>query len=94
MLTLATFLILNMDQYDVMSVTKVFLFHFFLNEDKVLLEDIPQTVGSWVFFFFKSYKQILYSREGNTLGEESGAPSQVLTPRGHGKPGVGPRLRL
>lgn len=52
MLTLATFLILNMDQYDVMSVTKVFLFHFSKNEDKVLLEDIPQTVGSWVFFFF------------------------------------------
>ena len=55
-LTLAAFLILNMDQYDVMSVTEVFLFHFFLNEDKVLLEDIPQTVGSCCLFvclFFK-----------------------------------------
>lgn len=74
MLTLATFLILNMDQYDVMSVTKVFLFHFSKNEDKVLLEDIPQTVGSWVFFFFLNLTSKSCILEKETLLVKSQGP--------------------
>lgn len=41
----------------------------------------------------KTLKSYILEKETQP-GEASGAPSQVLTPRDHGEPCVGPRCRL